>query len=309
MRCIRTGALGAVLAFGLVSISGVAEAASVLNYSFTSTGVGYCPAGNCAHVIYTDSTFASGYGVDNASSSADPAWGAANASTGLAAGPVALPSLHSDTSTLVSHSPVGFGRAYSFAQGAVRLRWIGDAVDIAVSDFVGTFNFTQTPGPFAVGGFGEASASLAILTSAVGRNALGDTWFADDGSGGFAADCSTEGAIGVGETGVITQTGAVSRTVVASCPGVPTFHLETGDTFGIWARVFTFRENGGLTDASHSFNVGLSSSLSASQQAFLASNLVQAGVPEPRGWAMMLVGLGAAGTIARARRKPGAAVA
>jgi hypothetical protein len=203
---------------------------------------------------------------------------------------------------------VGFGRAYSFAQGVTRLEWTGAATDLAVSDFVGTFNFTQTGGSFSTSGFGEASASLAILTSAVGRNALGNTWFADDGAGGFAADCTTEGAIGVGETGVITALGSITRTVVASC-GVPTFHLETGDAFNIWARVFTFRENGGLTDASHSFNVGLSSSLSGSQQAFLSSHLVQIGTPEPGAWALMLLGLGATGTVLRARRKPVATVA
>jgi hypothetical protein len=201
---------------------------------------------------------------------------------------------------------VGFSRNYSFAQGATRLEWTGAAIDLAVSDFVGTFHFTQTGGPFSTSGFGEASASLAILTSAVGRNALGNTWFADDGAGGFAADCSTEGAIAVGETGPITTLGTINRTVTASC-GNPTFHLDTGDTFGIWARVFTFRENGGVTDASHSFNVGLSSGLSESQRAFLAANLVQVGIPEPGVWAMMLTGLGAVGALLRARRRPAAA--
>jgi hypothetical protein len=310
MRGIERGALSAVLAgCGLLLAAGSANAAATLGFSYAATGVGHCTGGVCAgHIIYSDQDSQFGYLLNATAASSDPTWGVAHAAADPGAGPLALPELHSDVSAAVSHTSAGLPWDYSFSQGANRYEWMGPSADIAVSDFVGFLSFTNTGGSFSTSGFGEASASLAILTGAVGRNPLGDTWFADDGTGGFQADCSTAGAIGVGETGAITTIGSVSRTVTASCPGVTTFHLNPGDDFTIWARLFTFRENGGTTDASHTFAVGFAPGLSADTESFLVSNM-RLDLPEPSAWALMVLGLGGAGAALRARRKPGAASA
>jgi hypothetical protein len=305
---VQAGASCAAMAVCAILLSsGPASAAAPLSFSYAATGVGYCAAGVCSgsSIIYTDQDDQFGYRQNNATNSSDPMWGSAGASAAPAVGGVPLPALHSDTEAVVSHTPIGFSRVYSFAQGTDLLRWTGPSIDLAVSDFVGSLSMTNTGGSFGTSGFGEASASLAILTSAVGNNALGNTWFADDGTGGFLADCSTAGAIAVGETNAITTIGSVSRTVTASCPASATFHLNTGDSFNIWARVFTFRENGGDTDAD--FTVGLSSALDPATRSFIASHLIQAGVPEPSIWATMIVGFAAAGAALRRRRTASAA--
>jgi hypothetical protein len=302
---LHARALCAAMAAGSLALlsSGVARAAE-LGFSYAATGVGYCTGSPCpANVIYTAQASPFGYNFNAHASSSDPMWGVATASAGPGPDPLELPQLQSSISASASHSPVGFPWDYSFANGSRRFEWMGASTDIAVSDFVGVLNFSNSGGPFSTSGFGEFSASLAILTSAVGHNALGDTWFADDGAGGFKADCNTAGAIGVGETHVVTTVGSGTLNLTASCPGVATFHLNTGDTFGIWSRVFSFRENGGTTNLS--LSIALSPTLSSDTRSLLLANLQPLGAeaPEPQTWALMILGLGATGAALRSRRR------
>ena len=171
--------------------------------------------------------------------------------------------------------------------GVNEYKWNGPSiVNLSKAYFIGVLDFKTA------GGFSEASAAIALVTSAVGANALGAAWYKPDASlGGFSNGCGSVGAIGVGETGLITSStaGSYSATVNPSC-GEATFTLNPGDSFGIWAKLFTFHAVDGYTDASNTFSVALSPDVPEATRALLESNLVlidrkfTASVPEPASW-------------------------
>ena len=95
-------------------------------------------------------------------------------------------------------------------------------------------------------------------------------------------------------------------TVAPSC-GAETFHLDTGDSFGLWARMETFEANGGFVDASHTFTVALNPDLRPETVALLQASIVQkAGgfgtAPEPATWGLLVLGFGGLGAMVRRRR-------
>ncbi len=282
--------------------AGAAQASDPLGFSFAATGVGSCvigaPCGG-ASVTYSpgSQTSALGFGANASSTASDPLWGLAHGSANQGVGLIALPELHSDTSGLPAHGG-SFALAYSLVQGAERFQWLGGDMVLDASDFIGTLDYQASNN-----GFSEISASLAILTGAVQHNALGDAWFLGDGSYGFLNDCSSEGAVAIGETGFFQVSGNGSRSVASTSCGA--FTLHNGDYFSLWARMETVHADAGFTDASHTFAVSLSPDLSPETAAFLANNIVAqsdfGAVPEPASWALIIAGFGMVGAALRRR--------
>jgi len=302
--------LGAAAAVGFFAAAGAASAeSSTLGYSYADSGVGHCThlADNCANgvgVVYdTPGTFTSVFNANASNSAAEPAWGSAYGQAGPGAGFLAAPVLHAETNGVAFHDGA-FSWVYSDTQGVQGYTWSGAATDISLSAFVGTFDFTVSNT-----GYGQAGAAFAILNHLVGEDsALGDSWFKGDGAYGFQNGCGTAGAIAIAESGVVSGPGLHSMTLAPTCGGATSFHLETNETFYLWARLSTFHANDGFTNAGHTFSVSLSPTASPELVQQLQQNL-QVGapfagnVPEPSTWAMLMVGLGGVGAVLRRRQR------
>ena len=131
------------------------------------------------------------------SSSAD--WGLAHASANPGVGEIALPQLHSDVSGASFHSGA-FSWNYSVVHGADEFTWTGAAVDLPVSAFIATLNYT-----IGGTGFGQVEAALAISTSARLAKMRWAKLLVQKQrgfGGGFLNTCASEGAIAVGDSGV-----------------------------------------------------------------------------------------------------------
>jgi hypothetical protein len=303
---------GAVTLAAALSVAGAATASSggTLGWSFAATGVGSCDLnGGCtpAHPpVYVDQHFQNVFGGNASSSSSDALRGLAHASADVGAGFMALPELHSDV-TGGSTVNGAYSWNYSLVQGAIGYTWTGNPVDLAINTFVGALDYTNS-----AAGVGLASASFAILNDAARDPAVANLWFPGDGQYGFAANCSTAGAVAVVNTGFNFTKGHVSTTLAPTC-GSPTFHLDTGDEFFFWARLETFEAVDGFVNASHTFKISLNPDLTTEQVAFVTDNVqsvaVGVSVPEPGIWAMLLLGLGGVGGLIRRRRGLGALAA
>jgi hypothetical protein len=289
------------IALGLVmAAASGAAAAQPLGWSFSSTGVGSCEVHitgcDTTHPpVYTQQGLQYGYNMDATSSASDPAWGAAHGSANLT-GALPMPELHSDVTGLPSGAGVPYSWNYSQVQGVIGLTAI-NAVSFDLHDIIGALDFSQSGT-----GVGIVSASLAILDYQAGDVAIGNTYYAQDASYGFANDCSSPGALAIGETGSIYTRGAnLTSTVAPTICGASTVNLAAGDTILLWARLQTFETAFDTTNAS--FRVELAPGLSQAVVQQLTPNLTPiAGVPEPTTWAMIILGLGATGSILRRRR-------
>jgi hypothetical protein len=238
----------------------------------------------------------------NASSSAvNPTYGLAHASANPGVGAIALPELHADVTG--ANGPGGYAWNYAQAQGVQGFTWGAGAIDLDVSIFQATLDFTV-----GNAGFGQVGAAFAILSSAIETRAIGDLWYPGDGSSyGFQAGCGAAGAIAIGETGDVNGAGSHTVTVSPTC-GPSTFHLETGDRFYLWTRLSAFHLGDGFTDASNTFSVHLAPGLAPETVAFLSQNLTPTGpldlgssAPEPATWALLLLGFCGVGTAIRRR--------
>jgi hypothetical protein len=167
---------------------------------------------------------------------------------------------------------------------------------------------------------GIVSAGLAITTSAILDPAVSQQWWQTATGTGhfgqFAADCGTSGALALANPAP--QGGATNGSVqylpvtTSSCTGSDTFLLNPGESFYVWARLAVLRSAFGATDASHTFNVNIAPEAQANIEQLLPSLSIADGstfsvrtdapVPEPSTWAMMILGLGAAGALLRRRR-------
>lgn len=308
MSRLKTVLVGAAAAAGLF---GAGHAAAYdLGWSFSATGVGHCINGqNCATgagLTYDKQALDYDHNHNASSTATFAPRGSATGYANQGAGFLAAPELHAKT----AGAPFAAG-AYSWnyaqVQGVQGYTWTGAAVDLALSAFSGAFDFSVT-----ATGYGQASAAFAILDHTVGEiQAEGDFWYKQDTNGyGFLGTCADAGAIAIAETGVISGAGPHSATLSPTCGGASTFHLETGETFYLWARMSAFTADIGVTDALHTFSVGLSPNASPELVTLLSENLVLAAplelgssAPEPAAWALMLVGFGSLGAALRRRRR------
>ena len=190
----------------------------------------------------------------------------------------------------------------AFVQGVQGYRWSGSTgIDIA---FSGIVDF-QGAGP------GFVTAGLAIADTSVRDLSIGTQWAVGSNDGAFSATCATPGGIALVNSGRRYAAGANSfgiDTSNGSClPGSAVFHVEPGQEFFVFARLLAFGLADGTRDASHTFTIGLSPTLSEETQASIHQYLTPfqplAAVPEPSTWASMIFGFGAIGTAIRRLRK------
>lgn len=293
--------------------AGHAAAVTTLGWSISSTGVGHCSGSPCTAPVWDNRTFDYDYSHNASSTASDPARGVAHGSANPGSGFLAAPQLHADTAG-APYSAGAYSWNYSQVQGVQGYTWTGAPTDLALSAFAGTLDFTV-----GTGGYGQATAAFAILDHRVGEDhALGDFWYKANGKDyGFLGTCSDTGAIAIAETGVINGPGLHTATLSPTC-GSPTFHLDTGETFYLWARLFAFTAGNAFTDASHTFSVGIAPDAAPDVVKQLTDNIVRApplhvgtSVPEPSVWSLVILGFGAVGHALRRRKTtgPGAALA
>jgi hypothetical protein len=316
---------------GALAFGGAAVADENLTWSYATAQVGTCVTGvtcgqpNGVTVLQRESLAASDVDYNNASVHRDDYsqltsanYGTAWASAEAGEGTLGLPVLKAFADGGLTGSPPGpFTIAVNYAtvlgvQGYTNTG--SSALLIPLSAFTGLVDYN------IFGSAGTVGAGLAITTSAVLDPGVADLWWqpnATPGSfGQFAAGCGTAGALAVGgaTANMSVATGATQYLGVATqaCGSSDTFLLDAGETFYIWARLGVVRSAGGVTDASHTFNVSIAPEAQADVAELLPSltladgaNFIvntDAAVPEPSSWAMMILGFGAAGAVLRRRR-------
>lgn len=314
-----------------LALAGAAQADEQLTWSYVTASVGTCVAGvtcglpggvtNLGREIFVnaDTSFARASVVpaDYApATSAGEAWASVAAGDGalslpvlkayaLGANPIAGP-----TPTVAVNYALAVAVQGYTNSGAV-------ALAIPLNAFSGEVDY------FSSTGFGRLSAALAVTTSAILDPAIAALWWQSPtdvpGSfGRFAADCSTAGALAIGNPGVRTSSGPGIKyldVTTASCTGQADYVLNPGETFYVWSRLGVLRSAAGVVDAGHTFNVGITPSALTSVETLLPSLALASGanlsvptdVPEPSTWAMLIAGFGMTGAVLR-RRSATAAV-
>jgi hypothetical protein len=311
-------AVGAAVTLALLAANG-ARAADALSWSFAASNVYFCNFNQCGNqplqlAGHSDSSGANFNATaltltphGNAGGAADPG------PNGL------LADLHAFAlANGPAQTPGQANFALTFVEGVQVYKWTGAAYDLDPEIFTASMDFNATYAPAGPSGI---TAGFAILDSSVlASNSAATPWFNfGTGAGGginsaFQADCNTPGAVAIANQGLdrrtdtpgphstpTTFTDAIGAT---ACNG--RLHLETGDEFVLWSKLFVDRSAPGILDASHTFHVGLIDLPSDTVQ-MLASNLElqpysYSPTPEPAAWAMMILGFGGVGAAARRRR-------
>ena len=127
----------------------------------------------------------------------------------------------------------------------------------------------------------------------------------------FAMECGATGILATGggsvvkggyASGGITQNVSLGFNLTTGCDGRP-LTISPGQRFYVYAFMDVVGAQGGTTDATHSFNLGLAPGTPPAVQAALVHgvSLVNA-VPEPATWSLMIAGFGLAGSAMRRRR-------
>lgn len=300
-RLIGVASTSAVAVAGALIFAGHSVAATPLPWSSGYTAIRSCIDAACASTEDVEVNHLVGYDFDANAFASAPGLGSAYASVSAGIGDLALPVLRAyATSTQQSTSS-------AFIEGVQGYRWTGSTgIDIAFSGIVDY----QGTGP------GFVTAGLAITDTSVRDLSIGTQWAVGSNDGAFSATCATPGGIALVNSGRRYAAGANSfgiDTSDGSCLlGAATFHVEPGQEFFVFARLLAFGLAGGTRDASHTFTIGLSPTLSEETQASIHQYLTPfqplAAVPEPSTWASMIFGFGAVGTaVRRARRGRGIA--
>lgn len=311
MRILTMTMGGIALGMLLVAASGASATQPVLNWSYSATGVGSCDlhtSTGCspAHPpVYKSQGFQAGNNLNASSSASYSAYGVSHGSANP--GAYRLPELHSDVSGLPSLPGVPYSWDYSQVQGVMGYT-AKRATVVDLHDFVGALDYSIT-GP----GTGIVSASLAILSNAVSEKAIGDSWFTQDTTYGFANTCSSPAALALGETGYNFTKGVnLALTVTPTICGASTISVAAGESIYFWTRMQTFEAAFGSTDASNTFKVEFAPGLSEGVIRKLTRDFkpivnFRSSAPEPATWAMLVLGLGGVGGLFRARRRTFAA--
>jgi len=275
-----------------------AQAATPLPWSYAVGIIRECDDASCSSTTDLTGNPDYGYAKDASNFASVPGAGVAFGSTAAGTGALALPVLKAYSSANIGYTSTAFVEA---VQG---YKWTGaTGIDIA---FSGTVDYVGD-------GLGFVTAGLAITDTSVRDANIGALWAEATGDGTFLTNCSTPGAIGLVNSGRQSAVGANMfgiDTAGATCPNVgSTFHVNPGDEFYVFARLLTFSYFGGEWDASNTFTVDLSSTLSEESRTTIAQYLQPfqplAVVPEPSSWMMMIAGFGATGWMIRAiRRRP-----
>lgn len=300
-RSIRAASASVVTIAGVLMLAAPAVAATPLPWSSSYTAIRSCLDAACASTEDVEVNHMMGYDFDANAFSSAAGLGGAYASANAGIGDLALPVLRAyATSTQQSTSS-------AFIEGVQGYRWTGSTgIDIAFSGIVDY----QGTGP------GFVTAGLAITDTSVRDQSIGTQWVIGSNDGAFSATCATPGGIALVNSGRRYAAGANAfgiDTSDGSClPGAAAFHVEPGQEFFVFARLLAFGLADGTRDASHTFTIGLSPTLSEETQASIHQYLTPfqplAAVPEPSTWSSMIFGFGAIGTaIRRARRGRGVA--
>jgi hypothetical protein len=313
------------------AFGGSAFADENLTWSYATAQVGTCVTGttcgqpNGVTVLKRESFQGSNVDYNNASVYRDDYshltsanYGMAWASAEAGEGTLGLPVLKAFAQGGITGSPPGpFTIAVNVAtvlgvQGYTNTG--SNGLLIPLSAFTGLVDYQN------FGSAGTVGAGLAITTSAVLDPGVANQWWQPNTTAGsfgqFAGGCGTSGALAVGgaTANMTAPTGSTQFLGVSTqaCGDLDTFLLDPGETFYVWARLSVLRAAGGVTDASHTFNVNIAPEAQGAVEDLLpslaladGSNLIvptDAPVPEPATWAMMLLGFGAAGAILRRRR-------
>ena len=299
MSAFKQVVAGLVAGSAMVLTSGAAMADGTMTWSYAGVGVGSCDAATCgpSHPAqYIAKPVDQGFNHNSSISFADPTRGSASAWVDLGTFP-SLPELHS----IAAGAPDALGAKswnFGFVEGAVGFRWNGPTMTIASDTFVGTLDFSNLGS-----GYGYANGSLAFTDNSIEDPAVGALWSADNGTGGFSANCSTQGAEAIMTTGLVTTHGPSLVAVAHNLCANPTLNLVHGQDFYIYSRLETFIFGNEVSDASGTFTIGINPREPEALGAFLAANVAPLGVPEPSSWALMLLGFGAVGAGLRSRRR------
>jgi|GEM_PF-4312987 len=293
-------AAGLVVSTAMTFAAGAAAAGGIVTWSYAQVGVGSCDAATCnaAHpAVYIAKPIDQGFDHNSSVTYSDATRGSASASVGIDDFP-ALPELHA----IASGKPDAAGAKswnFAFVEAAVGFRWTGADLSVPRDTFVGTLDWSNT-GTF----FGYANGSMAVTDNSIENPAVGALWSADNGTGGFAATCSTQGAESILTTGVINTKGFNQTAVTNPLCAMPTINLVHGQDFYFYSRLETFIFGNEVSDASGTFTIDFKEGTSPTLQRYIASHVAPVGsAPEPAGWALMLLGFGVLGAGLRSQRK------
>jgi hypothetical protein len=308
MRHTMRAASAAACAMALAG-AGSARAADTLSWSFAGATVGFCNFTQCGTQPLQIAGHQDGSGSDfNASALTLTPHG--NAAAWAAPGAAGLlPDLHAIAVAFGPNQTPGQANiSWAVVEAVQVYQWTGGAYDLDPTMFVGSVDYSASNVPGPASGI---IAGFAILDSSIlAANSLGNPWFnfGMSGSaltGAFQGDCSTPGAVGIADGGYDHMKGNQSYSIGATaCNGL--LHLNSGDEFVLWSKMYVNENAPGVLDASHTFHIGLDPNVPPSTAQTLVSNVqlqsYSYSVPEPAAWALMLLGFGGVGAALRRRR-------
>jgi hypothetical protein len=304
-RASRGAAMAIGLALGAACAAGGAQAA-VTSWSYAESHIGYCQfgPGGCSAIVQTNSVTDQGRDYNALADTGNTARGRA---FGAVTNDGLLPDLHALVLTKTATGQGNF--TATLVEAAQAFTWNGPAIDLHADDLQATVHYIGNnggqPANAVVAGFALLDASV------ISDPTLGAAWFDLRHSGGgqptgaFNATCATPGAIGIADNGNSHLNGENSSTIGATDCGDGLLHLEAGDQFVIWEKLFLTEATPGAIDATHTFSLSFADDVPPETQQLVAGNLSIAAfrpsIPEPGTWALMIMGFGATGAALRRR--------
>lgn len=301
------GTLG-IASLALAALGGAKAQGATLSWSHAGGITGYCNfapgRGACNVPGKGDWTITDGGQVggpsQNVTGQLTGEWGSLYAAAEPGEMEYGLPQLHAALTVSGSQGPL-VGRSYVQVQALQKYTWTGEAIDVDPSSLIGSLDYSASAG---VNTLTRVGVGFAILDSSLIDNPdLATQWYRNGARSVFAADCNTPGAVAIANPNSYNGTGDVSFGVAATA--CRDLHLETGDTFFVWAKMTLFRSGEGFIDASNTFSIGFAPEVTAEERAYFGANVettpFSVAVPEPGTWALLLTGFGLAGAALRRR--------